>query len=60
MKEVNAVKVKIVKLIRTETKEGKGTEEDPVRIIVRYWNKKGKLIFKDDPVKNQREVAQGR
>lgn len=43
------VKAKIVKLIRTETSEGKGTENDPVRTVVRYWDKKGRLLFKDDP-----------
>lgn len=38
------MQVKVVKVIRTETKEGIGTEEDPVRTVIRYWDKKGELI----------------
>lgn len=45
------MKAKVVKLIRTETSEGKGTEKDPVRTVVRYWDKKGKLVFKKDAQK---------
>lgn len=47
------MKAKVVKLIRTETPEGKGTEKDPARIVVRYWDKKGKMIFEEDPAKAQ-------
>lgn len=54
--EVNIVKAKIVKLIRTETSEGKGTEKDPARIVVRYWDKKGKMIFKEDPAMGKGET----
>ena len=45
------MKAEIVKLIRTETKEGAGTEKDPVRIVVRYWDRTGKLLFKEDPLR---------
>lgn len=55
-REVNIVKAKIVKLIRTETSEGKGTEKDPARIVVRYWDKKGKMIFKEDPAMGKGET----
>ena len=51
--EVKDMKAKMVKLIRTETPEGKGTENDPVRIVTRYWDKKGKLVFKKDPARNR-------
>ena len=54
--EVIEMKAKVVKLIRTETPEGKGTEKDPVRTVVRYWDKKGKLVFKKDPTKNREEI----
>lgn len=50
------MKAKVVKLIRTETSEGKGTEKDPVRTVVRYWDKKGKLVFKKDPTKNRVKI----
>ena len=54
--EVIEMKAKVVKLIRTETSEGKGTEKDPVRTVVRYWDKKGKLVFEKDPTKNRVKI----
>ena len=38
------MKAKIVKVIRTDTAEGKGTEESPVRSVRRYWTLEGELI----------------
>lgn len=38
--------VKIVEVIRIETSVGKGTEEDPARIEVQYWDKSGKMLCK--------------
>lgn len=38
------MKAEIVKVIRTETVEGKGTEESPVCSVRRYWTLEGKLI----------------
>lgn len=38
------MKLKIVEVIRTETVEGKGTKDDQVRTVVRYWDKNGTLI----------------
>lgn len=32
------------RLIRTDTAEGKGTEESPVRSVRRYWTLEGELI----------------
>lgn len=49
------MKAKVVKLIRTETPEGKGTEKDPMRLMVRYWDKKGRMIFEKDPAKEEIE-----
>ena len=44
--------VQIIKLIKTtlETR-GKGVEDDPIRIIVQYWNLDGTLEFEIDPSK---------
>lgn len=41
------MKAEIVEVIRTENVEGNGTEEDPVRTVVRYWEKSGKLISEE-------------
>lgn len=39
---------KIVKLIETEITKGKGTKEDPYRLVVQYWTRKGNLLFEID------------
>ena len=44
---MNKAKAELVEVIRTENVEGKGTEEDPVRTVVRYWEKNGKLISEE-------------
>ena len=38
------MKAEIVKVIRTDTAEGKGTEESPLRRVRRYWTLEGELI----------------
>ena len=38
------MKAEIVKVIRTDTVEGKGTEESPVCSVRRYWTLEGELI----------------
>lgn len=38
------MKAELVNVIRTDTTEGIGTEESPVRTIRRYWTLDGKLI----------------
>lgn len=37
-------RIEIVEVIKTKTVVGKGTEEDPVREVVQYWEKNGQLI----------------
>jgi hypothetical protein len=41
------MKAEMVEVIKTETVEGKGTKEDPVRTVIRYWDKDGTLLFED-------------
>ena len=41
-------KAKVVKVIRTQSLIGRGTPEDPVRIIYQYWDFKGKLLASHD------------
>ncbi len=38
------MKAEIVKVIRTDTVEGKGTKESPVCSVRRYWTLEGELI----------------
>lgn len=42
------MKAEMVEVIRTETIEGKGIKEDPVRTVVRYWDKNGTLLFESE------------
>ena len=42
--KAKSMKAEIVKVIRTETVEGKGTEESPVCSVRRYWTLEGELI----------------
>lgn len=41
------MKVEIVEVIRTENVEGNGTKDDPVSIVIRYWDESGKLIAEE-------------
>lgn len=43
---INGLKsVKLIEVIKTEAEIGSGTEKDPVRIAVQYWDLNGKLLF---------------
>ena len=39
---------KVIKVIRTESLIGVGTEKDPVRTIFQYWDLKGQLLATSD------------
>jgi hypothetical protein len=41
-------KAKVMKVIRTESIIGRGTKEDPVRLIYQYWDFKGVLLAEKD------------
>lgn len=48
-KEVeNVENVEIVELIKVTFKRGKGTEDDPIRVVSQYWDKENVLIFEKD------------
>lgn len=40
---------KVMEVVMVNTPRGKGTEEDPMRIIVEIWTKDGELIAVKDP-----------
>lgn len=40
---------KIIKVIETKSLRGKGTTDDPCRIVRQYWSFNGKLLAEDDP-----------
>lgn len=39
--------IEVVEIIKTRTIVGKGTKEDPVKEIIQYWDKNGKLISQE-------------
>lgn len=40
---------KIIKVIETKSLRGKGTPDDPCRIVRQYWSFNGKLLAENDP-----------
>jgi len=38
----------VIQVIETETCEGEGTDEDPKRIVRRYWDFDGECLFMRD------------
>lgn len=49
-------KVEIIKVIRTTSIIGYGTEEDPVRHIYQYWDLKGNLLAKHDALNDRDSI----
>ena len=39
----------VIQVIRTESKAGAGTEDDPNRIVIQYWSTDGSLLAIHDP-----------
>lgn len=48
MDEIQSAEV--IKVIRTRSKRGEGTEKDPVRIVTQYWDFEGHFLAEDDPI----------
>lgn len=40
--------VELVEVIHVEATRGKGTKDDPVRIVHQYWSKEGNLLAEQD------------
>lgn len=49
--------VRVIRVIETRAIRGSGTEEDPVREIVQYWDFEGNLLAEHDPEKDEFMVA---
>lgn len=45
---------RLVEVIEVRTCVGKGTEENPKRIVTEYWSKEGKLLAVSDPQYDER------
>ena len=42
---------KVIQVIQTVTVKGNGTELDPCREVIQYWDFEGNLIVTKDPLK---------
>lgn len=42
-------KARVIYVIETQSLEGRGTDEDPCRIVTQYWSLQGELLAKVDP-----------
>ncbi len=40
---------RVIKVIEVITRAGKGTQEDPNRLVTQYWSLDGKLLATVDP-----------
>lgn len=43
-------KARVIRVIVTESLLGRGTADDPCRILKQYWDFNGKLLASSDPV----------
>ena len=46
---------RIIEVIETFERRGKGTEEDLIRKVYQLWTLDGELIFEKDPIKQTSE-----
>ena len=54
---VGDIKAEMVQVIRVIRIGGTGTEKDPVRTEVQYWEQNGKLIVKKDQSEDVKFMA---
>jgi hypothetical protein len=45
---------RVIQVIETEEKRGKGVEDDPIRGVTQYWSLDGELLAENDPVVTDR------
>ena len=48
-------KARVISVIETQSLRGAGTEEDPCRIVIQYWDFDGKKLAENDPEKRKKE-----
>lgn len=53
--------VELIEVIRTIlTHRGRGTDDDPHRIIIQYWSKEGELLAEKDHCANHFDIIKER
>ena len=49
---------RVIQVIQTKSAIGRGTQEQPSRIVIEYWTLDGKKLAEYDPIFSQREDGQ--
>lgn len=44
-------------VIEVQSAYGKGTEDDPSRIVTEYWSMEGELLARNDPLRESGQSA---
>ncbi len=48
---------KLIEVIVTHSLRGSGKDEDPIRLVMEYWSKDGKLLCEHDPLAPQYNIG---
>ena len=46
---------KVISVIETKAMRGRGTDEDPARIVTQYWDFEGNLLAENDVMQKEKE-----
>lgn len=46
---------RVIQVIQTKAVRGVGTEEDPCRLVIQYWDTEGKLLAENDAWAKEKE-----
>lgn len=50
---------KVIQVIETVSLRGKGTEEDPCRVVHQYWTFEGEMLAENDPCEDEKKKRRG-
>lgn len=51
--------ITLIKTVHLNMGTGDYTQQNPPRLVERYWSLEGKLLFENDPVRNQPKDSNG-
>ena len=49
-KEDGTISVRVIQVVETLGRRGKGTTEDPLRVVIQHWDFDGNLLAENDPI----------
>jgi hypothetical protein len=48
---------KVIEIIKTKSSIGDGTKENPVRLVIQYWDFQGNLLFSHDTLHDNEVIS---